>query len=209
VTKNDQLTHELLDELMQEINEDRSGMHPSVTDLIDCLTKTYYNAQVDRPGYTFRTKLYFLIGLGLERALLVKRKGEPTYGITDGIHWHVDSVDQGLLELKSTRANPNKGEDGFSGRWLKQVKSYLSALNRRTADLVVIYLIQPELIAYRLTFEQMELDMNWEVMKGRRDVWNRHQELGTSPKAFTYNEEWECKDCVYKLICETKSRMGL
>lgn len=203
------LEDKLLDEMMEEIEEDRTAMHPSVTDLIDCLTKTYYNAQSARPPHTKRTKLYFLIGLGLERALLVKRKGEPTYGVTEGIHWHVDSLDEGLIELKSTRANPNKGEDGFSERWLRQIKSYLSAIGQGTVDLAIVYLIQPEFAVYRLTFDQHELDMNWSWMKLRRDVWNRHQEEGTSPKAFTYNEDWECRDCAYKLICETKSRMGL
>lgn len=209
VTKNEQLAEQLLDELMEEINEDREGMHPSVTDLIGCLTRSYYDAQTSKAAHTTKTKLYFLIGLGLERALLVKRKGVSTYGVTEGVHWHVDSIDHGLLEMKSTRANPARGSDGFSERWLKQIKSYLKATGGLDCDLVIVYLIQPAFEVFRLSFTQVEIDTHWAWMMKRKWVWEEHQNLGTSPKAFTYNEPWECRDCAYKLICETKQRMGL
>lgn len=209
VTRNDALTSELLREMFEETRENREGQHPSVTDLIGCLTKSYYDTE---PGNDLepndKTKLYFLIGLGLERALLVSRKGMPTYGETDGIHWHVDSLDAGLLELKSTRANPNKGADGFSERWLKQIRSYLKANDLHEVDLAIIYLIQPDFTVYRITFDQWELDTHWEWMKTRRDVWNMAKATKTPPKAFKWNEDWECKECAYKVICELNANLG-
>lgn len=209
VTRNDKLASTLLSEMMSEINENRTGMHPSVTDLIGCLTKSYYDTE---PGNHLepndKTKLFFVIGLGLERNLLVLRKETPTYGETDGIHWHVDSLDGGLIELKSTRANPNKGENGISDRYQLQIKSYLKANNLREVDLAIIYLIQPEFIVWHITFDQWELDTHWEWMKQRRDVWNEAKASRTPPKAFTWNQEWECKECPYKILCELNSSMG-
>lgn len=216
VQRNDHLASELLSEMMRDIAGDREGMHPSVTDLIGCLTKAWYDNEAGGRAKiepTDRTKLYFIIGLGLERALLVDRKVTPTYGETDGIHWHVDSLNSGgardgLLELKSTRANPNKGEEGLSDRYIKQVKSYLAANKLREVDLAIIYLIQPEFIVWHITFDQFELDMHWEWMKYRRDEYNRAKAANEPPKAFQWNEEWECKDCAYKILCELNQSLG-
>lgn len=209
VTRNEQLASTLLDEMMKEISEDRAGMHPSVSDLIGCLTKSYYDTE---PGGNLepndKTKLYFTIGLGLERNLLVSRKETPVYGVTDGIHWHVDSLDGGLIELKSTRANPSKGEGGISDRWLRQIKSYLKANDLTEVDLAVIYLIQPDFIVWHLSFEQWELDEHWRWMQNRKDMWETAKATRTPIPAFSTNEDWECKDCAYKLLCELNASMG-
>lgn len=207
VTKNDRLAQTLLSEMMDEINENREGQHPSITDLIDCLTKTFYNTY-SPVEHSEKTKLYFLIGLGLERSLLIKRKGQPTYGETEGIHWHVDSVDEGLLELKSTRKNPKQGEEGWSERWLKQIKGYLRAIGENEADLAVVYLIQPEFHVWRITFDKLELDIHWNWLQQRRAVWETAKATNIPPKAFTYNESWECEGCQYKVLCDIKSRRG-
>lgn len=214
VTRNDTLASTLLSEMMDEISEDRTGQHPSVTDLIGCLTKSYYDTE---PGGKLepndKTKLYFTIGLGLERNLLVARKETPIAGETEGIFWHVDSLDGGLIELKSTRANPNRGEAGLNDRWIRQVKSYLCANRLQEVDLAVLYLIQPEFIVWHLSFDSIELDIHWEWMRGRRDVWNEAKMIGRPPKAFAYNDgesekSWECRDCSYRLLCELNGSMG-
>jgi hypothetical protein len=211
IQKNERLADELLDELMEEILEpERKEQHPSVTDLIRCLTQSYYNSRPDAPDFTKKTKIFFTTGLGLERALLMKRKDVPTYGVTEGIHWHTDSLDHGLVELKSTRMSVKRlEEEGLPGYWLKQIKSYLKSVGMLQVDLAVIYLIPAEFTVYRLTFEQMEIDMHWEWMKERRDEWNRAKESGQAPKAFAWNESWECTDCQYKLVCQMKERAGL
>lgn len=197
--------------MMAEIKEDREGQHPSVTDLIGCLTKSYYDTDASNNlEPTDKVKLYFTIGLGLERNLLVSRKNKPIYGETDGIHWHVDSLDEGILELKSTRMSPKNHLEGydFSERWLRQMKSYLRANGLKEVDLAILYLIQPDFHVFRLSFSDFELDTHWEWMKMRRDVWNEAKLTKTPPKAFTWNEDWECKDCVYKLLCELNASIG-
>lgn len=209
VTHNDALAETLLNELMKEIDENRKSMHPSVTDLIYCLTKSYYNTQEDRPGHSFKTKLYFLIGLGLERSLLTARKGQPTYGVFEGIHYHLDSIDEGLLELKSTRANPKKMEAGeFSESWLRQAKSYCKAVGVTEFDLAVVFIIQPEFTVYRIKFDQREIDDHWAWMKARQEVWETAVKTNEAPASFQYNEQWECRDCAYLLLCQTRNRLG-
>jgi len=201
---NDQLTEDLLDELMEEIDEDRTDMHPSVTDLINCLTKSYFD-NLQKLPLTTKTKVFFFVGLGLERALLLKRKGIPTYGKTEGIHWHVDSLDHGLLELKSTRAGKKRHlEEDFPWRYMAQVKSYLKATGNTEVDLAVVYLIQADFQVYHLTFTQDEIDDHWFWMQSRKAVWDKAIEDKEAPESFKWNQEWECKDCQYKIICDLR-----
>jgi hypothetical protein len=216
VQQNHALTSALLKEMMEHIEDpERVNQHPSVTDLIDCLTKTYYNTEDGgKLEMTDQTKMYFLVGLALESALLPKRKEKPLYGVTDGIHYHVDSQDGDLIELKSTRMSIKNVEEEFSPRWLRQVKGYLYAIGQRAVDIGVIYIIPGDFRVYRVTFTQMELDIHWDWMKKRRDVWNQAKIERQAPKAFAYNDgasrdSWECKSCQYKMICDVRSRMGL
>lgn len=210
IRENQELTSTLLAEMMEGISEDRSAQHPSVTDLIDCLTKTYYNSELgSKLEYTDQTKVYFLVGLGLEGALLTRRKENPVAGQKDGIFYHVDSLDGGLIEVKSTRASVNRTEEKFSDRWLRQTKSYAKATGVSFLDVAVIFLIPGEFKVYRVEYDGIELDVHWEWMKHRRDVWLKAKELKRSPEAFRYNEEYECKGCQYKMICDVKAGQGL
>lgn len=210
VQLNDQLTTELLDELMHDIEEDRSGQHPSVTDLISCLTKSYYNIHHGRIEHTTKTKIFFVVGLGLERALLAFRKEEMLVGQYDGIWYHVDSRDKGLVEMKSTRASKKKHLEGdFPESWILQMKSYCKALGELAVDLVVIYIIQADIQTYRLTFTQEEIDEHWEWMKGRRDILSKAIEKSEAPTAYMYNQDWECKDCQYAIVCEQRTKYGV
>lgn len=209
IKPNDELANKLLSEMMSDIAEDRSNQ-PSVTTLIDCLTKTFYNQQMGSAlEYTDQTKMYFLIGLGLEQALLTRRKEQTTHGVKDGIYFHVDSIDDGLIEVKSTRSSVKNTEANFSTRWLRQTMSYAVALGVTFLDVAVVYLIPAEFKVYRVEFDEIELAMHWAWMETRRDVWNQARETETSPKAFHWNEEWECKGCQYKIVCDMKAGRGL
>lgn len=206
---NDRLAETTLDEMMAEIEEDRTGMHPSVTDLVYCLTKSYLN-RFSPAKFSRRTKTFFFIGLGLERALLVARKKQETYGESLGIHYHVDSRDEGLFELKSTRASKKKMDEGeFPESWLKQIKSYLNLIGGNTVDLGVVFLIPGEFEVYRLTFEARELEENQWWLLSRRDVYNAAVENEEVPEPFKYNQDWECADCQYNIFCKLKTGLGL
>lgn len=205
VQKNDQLGNDLLDEMMAEIEEDRSGMHPSVTDLIYCLTKGFFS-QYQPIVHNPQTKMFFITGLGLERALLAKRKEQALYGEFEGIHYHVDSKDDTLIELKSTRMSQKVLEErGFPDNWLVQTKSYCKAVGVNKVDLAVIFLIPAKLEVYHITYEDWELDENWALMKARRDRWNQAVAEGVPPEPFKWNQEYECKDCQYSMTCRVLS----
>lgn len=206
---NDQLANTTLDEMMAEIDEDRTNMHPSVTDLTRCLTQTYLNRH-QKANFTRQTKNFFLIGLGLERALLVARKKEETYGENLGIHYHVDSRDEGLFELKSTRASKKKMDEGdFPESWLKQTMSYLNLIGGNTVDLGVVFLIPAQFEVYRLTFEQRELEENLMWLLSRRDEYNKAVESGVPPESYKWNQEYECKNCQYSIVCQLRSGLGV
>lgn len=211
VLENTKLAQDLLKELMDEIDEDRSAMHPSVTDLIYCLTKSWYKANGQALEETDKTKLYFVIGLGLERALLVARKVKPVYGEFEGVHYHLDSIDQGLLELKSTRAWPAKeGEEPkFSDSWIRQTQAYCKANGILQCDIAVIYIGKPDFRAYNVTYTQAEVDKNWDWIIKRKAIWESAMATMTVPKAYSTNEDWECKECTYKMVCDVKKRLGL
>jgi hypothetical protein len=129
-------------------------------------------------------------------------------GNRDGIFYHVDSLDGGLIEVKSTRASVKRTEEKFSDRWLRQTKSYAVATGVNFLDVAVIYLIPGDFRVYRVEYDGIELDVHWEWMKHRRDVWNKAKEIKKPPEAFRYNEEYECNGCQYKMICDLKASMG-
>ena len=207
--RNEPLEEELLDTMLERVNAGYVKQSPSITDLIYCLTKTYYDATCRIPP-TRKTKLYFTIGLGLEAAL-VKDKSIATTGEHDGIYYHIDSMDYDhLLELKSTRISSKKQPNEFSQSWLKQIKGYLKTQNRTRASLAVLHIgSPPEIILWDLEFEQGEIDINWQWLLSRKAVWDQAVLENEPPESYRYNEDWECRDCVYATLCEARKAMHL
>lgn len=214
--RNEQLEHELLSEMMDSI-EDNTRIHPSVTDLIYCLTKTWL--QVNKPvEHSRQTKLYFAIGLGLERNLLAKRQAnEPVLLSKDGISFHPDSDTQllvsgsGLIEMKSTRYNvttKTQGDftpDRFPEGWIKQGKAYCYALGVDTITFVPLHIIQADLRAWTVTWDRQELEDNWQWLLDRRKVWVQADKTGEAPASYQYHMDWECKECPRNLWCQVRS----
>ncbi len=210
ITKNDQLAHELLAEFGQRYAEDRTRQHPSVGDLIRCVTRSFYD--MHQPvEQTDQTNVYFLIGLGLEEAILGQRQQLKRNGAYDGVYYHLDSLDAGWFELKSTRISPTARKDGSSpggaegylqhGFALRQFLSYAKTQGLTELDLGIIWLVQGQFDVYHVTFSQEEVDTNWEWLVQRRDVFNAAMEAGVAPTAFKYNETWECTGCQYNMLC--------
>lgn len=217
VTKNDQLAHELLTEFSAKYAEDRSGQHPSVGDLIRCVTRSFYD--MHQPVETTdQTKVYFLIGLGLEEAILGQRQQLKRNGAYDGVYYHLDSLDSGWFELKSTRISSAPRKDGSSpggaegylqhGFALRQFLSYAKTQGLTELDLGIVWLVQGGFDVYHVTFTQEEVDTNWEWIQIRRDVFNQAMTDGVAPKAFTWNEDWECNGCQYNMLCAWNKERG-
>lgn len=215
----------ILNALMDEIYEDREDQFPGVTSLIYCITKTYWEQKHGKAEPDRTTKLYFSIGLGLERALLKEQKltGELS-GEHEGIFYHIDglAVDE-VVELKSTRiSNRTKIDKSITKRvdgnyrdvdfidmpesWIRQIMAYCKVKNTLKAKLVVIHVIQPDIRVWDVEFTQKEIDTNWEWLQKRRQVLWLGLENNRPPTPFEYNMDWECEKCPWALLCGVESK---
>ena len=209
-TRNEKMEAQLLQEVFDELfPEDQTRIAPSTTDLIYCLTKSFLNkhnpTKPDR-----KTQMFFLLGIAVENGLLRTRK-HPTVGRIDGISFHMDSLDYDNhpLDIKSTRMGI-KTPENFPQGWIKQLMAYSVFHKSTTAAIAVVYLIPAELQYWDFEFEQDELDVFWEWLKLRRDDWNDTAGEGVMPRPFTFNEDYECKNCQYLTICKvTDARNNL
>ena len=203
--RNEQLETQLLDEMMAEISDDSRKLNqPSITSLIYCLTKGYYD-EVYGQTPDRKTKLYFTIGLGLERNLLVARKHTATEGCYEGIYYHTDAINESsLMEMKSTRMKPGDAPS-MSDNWKQQILGYLKCIGATEADFVTLHLIQPDIRAWHLEFTQEEISINWSYLMYRKSIWEYARRKEEPPAAFTYNQDYECKNCNWKLLCDARS----
>ena len=122
----------------------------------------------------------------------------------------MDSLDEGLLEQKSTRIGPTKSDEDqpkMSERWLRQVKSYMVDNQLTSCEFAIIHIMQAELIVWRLEFEEEELEEHWNWMLHRKRIWKDAKEANEAPASFKYNEDWECKGCQYLLLCQLRASL--
>lgn len=201
-----------------DIQEDRSKQYPSVTNLLYCITKTYWEHQYgESKQIDDTTKLYFVLGLGLEQALLRYRDETGRSGEKDGIYYHIDNIEDGVVvELKTTRMRTRRGRpsveigiEDYSEAWLKQIQAYCKVVGITQAKLVVIHIIEPTIQAWSLEFTLEELNANWDWLKQRKIMLEAAQNSGKAPTPFKYNMDWECGRCQWKVLCDsTGSRVG-
>ena len=158
--------------------------------------------------------MYFTAGLGLEKVLLTS-ENETLAGQYDGISYHIDGYEAendldikqdatitSIVELKTTRMRPLATPEAAPKGWFKQIKGYCKTQGVLKARLIIFYIITPELQAWDLEFTQDEIDENWQWLLQRKQVWESSDSI--APRQFTYNMEWECKECQYRLICDAK-----
>lgn len=203
------LRQSILDILVEEykLHEPRSGIHAS--DLIYCITKSYWN-KVDYQPPTESESMMFSIGLGLERVIIQFGATRVAPLFVEGVHLSPDFLINSIhSELKTTRFGVGKVPD----TWIKQVMAYCYATDIPIYNLAVLHIIQAQLIAYRVVFTQEELEENWGWMLNRKEVLEdalhtyvedqSHNPASLiHPREFTFNEDWECGYCRYKLRCD-------
>ena len=138
------------------LTQQREGIH--LTDTIYCLRKAYWNQVSPLPPTKLET-LYFLLGLGLQQALL--GGDNPSVAELDGILISPDYWEDGVLgELKTTRMGVKRLEEGLPDGWVKQMKGYAHVLGVSQCFLIVIPIIRPEEVPFVLSFEKEELEEN-------------------------------------------------
>lgn len=208
------LTEKILEDIGKELElgqERYLAKLPHQSELIYCLTRSFYNRVSPLPP-TRSEVMLFSVGLGLE-AVLLRPHRKPEAGETDGIHWSADWLEyEGAPpgEFKSTRISMNRPPGELPETWRKQVLGYMKGINQREVSLAVLHLMGnyrppfPDLKVWRGRASLEEIKANWDWLKGRRDVYLDHLERGEPPQQFAYNEEWECENCRYLIICQAK-----
>ena len=224
-SRNEDTEHKLLKE-MQIAMYDGDRKQPSVSGMIYCLTKTYYEANLiipdsegrKIPNNTKSQLLLFVTGLGLEKVLLSGRQVSES-GEYDGIQWHVDhfgGTDGDFIEVKSTRARSNKNPEKpyTSEGWIKQILSYAKVTGIRKGTLTILHLFGsgsppfPDLLCWDFELTDAEVDENWNWIKARRDTYLDFVSRGEPPTPFMFNKDWECENCNWKGYCEAQRLLG-
>lgn len=183
---------------------------PHLSELNYCLTRSYLN-RVDPLPSNEQETLLFSLGIGLEQVLLRPHR-KPEYGEQDGIHWSADWLDyiDGLGELKTTRFSANKPMEDLPITWRRQVLGYMKAKEKREVSLAILHVMGnyappfPMLKCWHGTATVEEIEETWDWFLGRKVVYLDHLERKEMPRQFTFNEDWECTNCRYKLICQIR-----
>lgn len=201
----------------------KSSIH--MTDLIYCLTKSYFDKTDPLPP-TPQEVLLFSVGVGLQRILIPPDRDAETV-VVGGVVCSPDfiSVAGVMAELKTTRMSSvekNK-ESGvrqakeFPATWVEQMMGYCYASVVAESglyeyDMAVLHLMGnyappfPELKGWRCSFSTAEVESYWKYLMGRKEVLVQAVELKVRPRSFQWCKEWECENCRYKMRCEVLSR---
>ncbi len=174
---------QLLDKIISKIKENwgdgsRSGIHAS--DLLSP-RKAYFQKVSPLPP-TMKEIMYFLSGLAIETGLSeLLGVGHAPSKDFNGILYTPDFYIDGITELKSRRAYlPEEGkEESVYGHYISQIVKYVAYEGQDKGNLIVMALnekvddgkkTEPQLVAYRLEFEQDELDEARESSIRMRDL---------------------------------------
>lgn len=180
----------------------RPDLH--VTDTLYCLRKAYWDKLEPLPPTPNET-MYFLLGLGLQEVLI---GGQEQHIVLDGIMLSPDYItSEGLpLELKTTRIGQKRLlEHNFPEGWIRQMMCYCKALEVYQAVLVVIPMIKPEMLSFRLYFTEEEIVENWKQVQTQAlrlvDALFKEELPPVVGKA----DEWQCANCRFELRCASRS----
>ncbi len=202
--ENPSIAARMLRVLGEELEEGgRAKPLPHLMELVGCLTKNYRDRTNSLP-LTPKEIGYFTLGKAIESFILMKMDKTSVVGMFEGVGYEVDWIpDSGVVgELKSTRIGLKKETDAYPESWTKQIMGYMKCLGQ-TKGIVAIYHIVPvELRTWEVEATQEDIDANWKWIQQRKETYLEFINEGETPTPFKYNEDWECKDCRYKLICD-------
>ncbi len=210
--ENPQLADQLLEELAKDI--DRELPIPTVTELIYCLTRGWFDRKNPLPRAP-KTTCQFAVGVGLGEVLLKGLRTEQA-GECEGIYYHVDFLmpegrgypwDGRMGELKSTRYSVNKPPENWSTGWHKQLLAYMKVRKTLEAVYAAFYVIPAELKAWETEAQQSDVDGNWTWLQARRVVYMNHIDNNTLPTPFMHCEKWECGGCQYRILCDAEAQV--
>lgn len=214
----------------QSADSDRpSGIH--LSELIYCLTKSWYKRKM--PGFqpNERETLLFSTGIGLESVMLKPHRQQIALEV-DGVNCTADFLaDFGPPgEFKTTRRGTKRFiqdiVDGtVSEGWVRQILGYMhaltdlikddpSALKVREMMLAALFLMGnysppfPELKVWRMESTDEEVEANWQWVLYRKAIYEQFLDSDEAPPSFQYNMDWECDNCRLKVLCEARQYMA-
>lgn len=191
------------------ISKARPDIH--MTDCLYCLRKAYWD-KLDRLPPSNMEVLYYILGLGSQDAIIGKDSAVDSQSVlcVNGIYLSPDLV--GIdsngnpypVELKTTRiSNKRLHSKDIPDGWIKQLKGYCYAMKATSGVLIAVPIISPEIIPFRLVFTQDELLQQWADIVSKAEILKKFLDKNAVPD-ICYNQEWECKNCRYKLRCQTQ-----
>lgn len=208
--ENPRLRHEILNLLQQEYLVKKPMPH--LTELVYCLTRSYYERMQPVPQ-TDKEIILFASGWGLERLLLAgERKLE--YGCIDGIHYSPDFLAFTELpgELKTTRMSHKRiVQEGLPEGWKRQILGYMHCLGVTEYELGIMFLIQADIVGFRVVATEDEIAENWTMLTTRAAIYLSHIQMEIAPLPYQWCMENECKfggGCRYNIKCEVEATKG-
>lgn len=201
---------------MWKAMEEPDRVQPSVTGMIKCLTKTFYENYYTTGGGKAPdrgTLLLFGTGLALEHVMLNDMQ-RTEGGIFEGIAYHMDHFgsETDFIEFKSTRLSTKSAPENYSLQWKRQWMAYAKVKGITSGRFVALHLMGnyappfPDLVAWDVECSAEEIDLNWQWMELRRDTYLEHVAAGEAPEPFKYNEDWECERCPWLMICNERAK---
>lgn len=209
--ENPSIASRMLQVLGKELEEGgRAKPLPHLMELVSCLTKSYRD-RTDALPLTPKEIGFFTVGKAVETFLLQKLEEKAVTGIFEGVGYEIDflMLDGRVGELKSTRIGVKREANTYPERWTKQVTGYMKCKGQTEAVFSVLHIIPVELRSWEVRATQEEIDANWEWVQMRKEQYLGFIDKKEVPEPFQYNEDWECKDCRYKLICDMEASILL
>lgn len=200
------LARRMLDDLGDEIWLDKKLPH--LTELIYCLTRSWC-MRVQPLPFTPQEVALFVVGVGLEKVMLRPHR-QHLEGECEGIHYDADFLDynNNVGEFKCTRKSMNRMPEHLP--WEIQLKGYMYALGKDQCTLAAMCLMGdyappfPQLGAWHGEAREQELVNTWQWLLWRKDILLDHLERKVMPRQFTYNFDWECQYCAFKVLCDAR-----
>jgi len=213
---NPELKRQVLNHLagLYKIKEVRESNH--LSSYVTCRTRTFLDQrQAAEP--TDEEVMLFALGFGLQDVLTPKNMEPIVYTYEDVIYspdmsfTPTTSDIQQLIELKTTRksARYHYMDDSVPVTWLDYMMGGCKIRGTTQYDLVVLYMMGdfsppfPVIYCDTFTFEEEEIDANWEKITYNKGVLDAALADNIPPTPFANCYDWECKYCRYKLVCET------
>src|SRR3970040_1897685 len=180
LTEDSSTAQRIIADMATELDAKGPKPFPHLTELIYCLTKSFYQRFAPLSATT-QESLIFTMGVGLEQVLLRPHKQHQS-GELDGIHYEADFLDyrDDVGELKSTRLSSKKGPEDFPEAWKQQLLGYMKPLGKTEATLAVFHALGnyrppfPDLKVWHGVATQEEIDSNWQWLQDRKAVYLSH-----------------------------------